>query len=330
MRLRAAAVACGLVALAGCTNDIQSSLAPVGDQAAAIGRLWNLTLGVSVVVYVLVLLALAWALWRHRRGPRPGPDDRALAKGLVVFVILTGGTLTVLTTASFVTDRALHAPVSHPLRVRITAKQWWWQVEYLADDPSKNVVTANELHLPVDRPARIELATTDVIHSLWIPVLAGKEDLIPGRKNVITMTPRRTGAYRGQCAEFCGLQHANMALDVQVDDARSFDAWYAHQLQPAPAALSAKAQLGQQWFNSTACALCHAVSGTDAGGRVGPDLTHLGSRRTLAAGALPMDRTRLASWIADPQRYKPGTNMPKVPMRPHELDAIVEYLTELK
>lgn len=329
-RRRALAPGLALTALAGCTNDIQSSLAPVGDQAAAIGRLWNLTLAVSVVVYVLVLLALALALWRHRRGPRPGPDDRALAKGLVAFVVLTGGVLTVLTAASFVTDRTLHAPADHPLRVRITAKQWWWQVEYLADDPSKNVITANELHLPVDRTARIELATTDVIHSLWIPVLAGKEDLIPGRNNVITMTPRRIGAYRGQCAEFCGLQHANMALDVQVDDARAFEAWYARQLQPAPTALSAKAQLGQQFFNATACALCHAVSGTDAGGRVGPDLTHMGSRRTLAAGTLPMDRTRLASWIADPQRYKPGTNMPKVPMQPHELDAIVEYLTELK
>lgn len=329
-RTRTLAPGVALAALAGCTNDIQSSLAPVGDQANAIGRLWNLTLAVSVVVYVLVLLALAWSFWRHRRGTRRNPDDRALAKGLVAFVILTAGVLTVLTAASFVTDRTLHARADHPLRVRITAKQWWWQVEYLADDPSKNIITANELHLPVDRAARIELATTDVIHSLWIPVLAGKEDLIPGRNNVITMTPRRTGAYRGQCAEFCGLQHANMALDVQVDDARAFEAWYARQLRPAPATLSAKAQVGQQFFNATACALCHAVGGTDAGGRVGPDLTHLASRRTLAAGTLPMDRTRLASWIADPQRYKPGTNMPKVPMQPHELDAIVEYLTELK
>ena len=317
--------------LAGCANDVQSSLRSAGDQAAAIGGLWNLTLAISIVVYVLVLAGLAWALWRHRRGARPGPDDRTWSKALVIFVILTGGTLTVLTAASFVTDRTLHAPAKDPLHVRITAKQWWWQVEYLdATDPSKNVVTANELHLPVNRPVRIELATTDVIHSLWIPVLAGKQDLIPGRKNVITMTPRRTGQYRGQCAEFCGLQHANMALDVRVDDARGFAAWYAHQLQPAPAPSDARALAGQQIFNSTACALCHAIAGTDAGGRVGPDLTHLASRRTLAAGALPLDRTRLASWIADPQRYKPGTNMPKVPMQAEELDAVVDYLMELK
>jgi cytochrome c oxidase subunit 2 len=331
MMRRAAAILCVLAAgLAGCGNDMQSSLSSVGDQAAAIGRLWNLTLAICVVVYVLVLIALAWALWRHHRAPQPGPDDRTWSKALVVFVILTGGTLTVLTAASYVTDRTLHAPEKNPLRVRITAKQWWWQVEYLADDPSKNIVTANELHLPVDRPVRIELATTDVIHSLWIPVLAGKEDLIPGRQNVLTLTPRRVGAYRGQCAEFCGLQHAHMALDVQVDDARGFAAWYAHQLQPAPTPSNAAALAGQQIFNSTACVLCHAVAGTDAGGRTGPDLTHLASRRTLAAGALPMDRTRLASWIADPQRYKPGTNMPQVPMQPQELNAVVDYLMELK
>jgi len=329
---RAATLATGCVvtALTACSNAVQSSLVSAGDQAAAIGRLWNLTLAICVVVYVLVLVALFWAMWRHRRESRSVPDDRALTKALAVFVILTGGTLTVLTAASFVTDRALHAPARDPLRVRVTAKQWWWQVEYLTDDPSRTVVTANELHLPVDRPVRIELATTDVIHSLWIPVLAGKEDLIPGRQNVLTLTPRKTGTFRGQCAEFCGLQHAHMALDVQVDDAKGFDAWYAHQLQPAPTTLSARAQLGQQVFDSTACALCHAVAGTDAGGRAGPDLTHFATRRTLGAGALPLDRTRVAAWVIDPQRYKPGTNMPKVPMQPHELDAVVDYLMELK
>ena len=328
---RAAAIAGGLSALlAGCTNAVQSPLAPIGDQAVAIGRLWNLTLAICVVVYVLVLLALGWALWRHRRRPGRAPDDRAMSKALVAFVLLTGGTLTVLTAASYVTDRSLHAPGKAPLRVRITGKQWWWQVEYLADDPSRNVVTANELHLPVDRPVRIELATTDVIHSLWIPVLGGKEDLIPGRPNVLTLTPRRVGAYRGQCAEFCGLQHAHMALDVQVHDARGFAAWYAHQLQPAPAALSARARMGQRVFDSTACALCHAVAGTQAGGRSGPDLTHMASRRRLAAGTLPLDRTRVAAWVLNPQRYQPGTTMPQVPMSSKDLDAVVDDLMELQ
>jgi cytochrome c oxidase subunit 2 len=318
----------GSAALAACSNAVQSPLAPVGDQAAAIGRLWNLMLATCVVVYVLVLLALAWSLWRHRGGRRGGPDDRALSKALGVFVVLAGGTLTVLTAGSVVTDRALHAPVQDPLRVRVTAKQWWWQVEYLADDPSKTVVTANELHLPVDRPVRIELATGDVIHSLWIPVLAGKEDLIPGRDNVLTLTPRRTGLYRGQCAEFCGLQHAHMVLDVQVDDARGFADWYARQLQPAPTPSGASAQAGERIFTASGCAACHAVAGT--GGRSGPDLTHVASRRMLAAGTMPLDRTRIAAWILDPQRYKPGTRMPKVPMQAGELDAVADYLMELK
>lgn len=315
--------------LAGC-NRVQSSLSPVGDQAAAIGRLWNLSLAVCVVVYVLVLLALAWALWRHRRGREHVADERAMGKALVAFVLLTAGTLTVLTAASFVTDRKLHAPAKDPLRVRITAQQWWWQVDYLPDDPSRQFTTANELHLPVDRPVRIELATTDVIHSLWIPVLAGKQDLIPGHDNVVVMTPRRIGRYRGQCAEFCGLQHANMALDVQVDSGPDFAAWQARQLQPAATPTGASAIAGQRLFVASACALCHAIEGTAAGGRTGPDLTHVASRRMLAAGTLPLDRTRMAAWIVAPQAYKPGTNMPKVPLQAQQVDEITDYLMELK
>ncbi|NUS39457.1 MAG: c-type cytochrome [Lysobacter sp.] len=325
--LRPCWIGLGVLPLAGC-DGAQSALAPAGDQAEAIGRLWDLTLAVCVLVYVLVLLALAWAL--RRRGRRRATDERAMTKALVAFVLFTGGTLTLLTVASFVTDRRLHAPVRDPLHVRITASQWWWQVEYLSADPSRQLTTANELHLPVDRPVRIELATTDVIHSLWIPVLAGKQDLIPGHHNVLVVTPRHVGRYRGQCAEFCGLQHAHMALDVQVDGTEDFAAWYAHQLQPAPTPRSAGANAGQRLFAASACAMCHAIGGTDAGGRVGPDLTHLASRRTLAAGALPLDRTRLAAWILDPQRYKPGTNMPQVPLQPQQLDQVTDYLMELQ
>jgi cytochrome c oxidase subunit II len=190
-------------------------------------------------------------------------------------------------------------------------------------------VTANEVHLPVDRPARIELRTTDVIHSLWIPVLNGKEDMIPGHANVIVMTPRKTGTYRGQCAEFCGLQHANMALDVQVDDVAGFNAWLARQRMPAAVPASPGAVKGQQLFDAGPCAMCHAIQGTSAGGTSGPDLTHLASRRMLAAGALPLNRGTLAAWIVDPQRHKPGTNMPAVPMQPQQLADIVDYLMGL-
>jgi cytochrome c oxidase subunit 2 len=249
--------------------------------------------------------------------------------GLLGFTVLTAGLLTVLTAQSYVQERHLHAPVSNPVNVRITGKQWWWQVEYLDADPSRQFTTANELHLPVDRPMRIELRSDDVIHSLWIPVLNGKEDLIPGHSNVITMTPRKVGVYRGQCAEFCGLQHANMALDVTVDDAATFAAWQARQRQPAATPTSAAQLAGRNDFTALACAMCHTIEGTTAGGIVGPDLTHMASRRTLAAGAMKLDRGTLQAWILDPQRHKPGTNMPAVPLQPQQLSDITDYLMSL-
>ncbi|MGA0585532.1 cytochrome c oxidase subunit II [Dyella sp. KRB-257] len=315
--------------LAGCSH-VQSALAPAGDQAAAIERVWDLMLWICVPMYLLVLAALGWALWRkHSRGHTMG-GDRHAAFGLAAFVILVAGLLTVLTASSYIADRRLHVAVTDPVKVRITAMQWWWQVDYLDADPSRQFTTANELHLPVDRPTRIELRSNDVIHSLWIPVLNGKEDLIPGRTNVIVMTPRKTGTYRGQCAEFCGLQHANMALDVQVDDTSAFAAWKARQLAPAATPSTPTALAGMRAFNATACAMCHTIAGTDAGGVTGPNLTHLASRRTLAAGALPFNRGTLSAWIADPQRQKPGTNMPEVPLQQQQLADIVDYLMTLQ
>jgi len=315
--------------LAGC-NTVQSVLAPAGDQASAIERVWDLMLWICVPMYVLVLVALGFALWRRRPGGHTVDGDRRIAIGLTAFTILVAGLLTVLTASSYVADRHLHAPVTDPVNIRVTAKQWWWQVEYLDADPSKQFTTANELHLPVDRPARIELLSSDVIHSLWIPVLNGKEDLIPGHDNTIVMTPRREGTYRGQCAEFCGLQHANMALDVQVDNPSAFEAWRAHQLAPAAMPRTPTTLAGMNDFTATACAMCHTIDGTDAGGITGPNLTHLASRRMLAAGALPLNRGTLAAWIADPQAHKPGTNMPAVPLQPQQMTEIVDYLMTLK
>jgi cytochrome c oxidase subunit 2 len=315
--------------LAGC-NRVQSALAPAGDQAAAIERVWDLMLWICVPMYVLVLAALGWALVRRRARGHTAEGDRRAAMGLTAFVVLVAGLLTVLTASSYIADRHLHAAVTDPVNVRITAMQWWWQVDYLDADPSKQFTTANELHLPLDRPARIELRSSDVIHSLWIPVLNGKEDLIPGRTNIIVMTPRKTGTYRGQCAEFCGLQHANMALDVKVEDAAAFAAWKAHQRAPAPPPSTPSALAGLHDFTATACAMCHTIDGTDAGGITGPNLTHLASRRTLAAGALPLNRGTLTAWIAAPQVHKPGTNMPAVPLRPRQLEDIVDYLMTLQ
>ena len=323
-----AGAACA-VSLAGC-NRVQSALAPAGDQAAAIHGIWTLMLWICVPVYLLVLAALWFALARGRGAGHAIASDRGIERGLLLWTVVIAVLLTVLTAASYAVDRRLHAQPQRPLEVRVTAKQWWWEVSYLGADPSTHFVTANELFLPAGRPARIELRSADVIHSLWIPALNGKEDLIPGRPNEIVMTPRKTGRYRGQCAEFCGLQHAHMALDVQVGSADAFARWRRAQVAAAFPPTTAAAARGQQVFLSQACAMCHAIRGTPAGAVTGPDLTHFASRRTLAAGALPMDRASLAAWLADPQSVKPGTDMPAVPLAPDDLAAVTEYLMELR
>jgi cytochrome c oxidase subunit 2 len=238
--------------------------------------------------------------------------------------------LTAYTALSFVQDRRLLAREPGALRVRITGKQWWWQVEYPDADPSRQVTTANELHLPAGRMARIELESDNVIHSLWIPALNGKQDLIPGRRTELAVTPRQAGSYRGECAEFCGLQHAHMVLPVTVQPPAQFAAWLQAQRAPAQPPASAAAARGKQLFESGSCAMCHAIAGTDAGSHAGPDLTHMASRPLLAGGALPNDTAHLAAWLADPQAHKPGTNMPDPRLQPEEITNLVAYLRDLR
>jgi len=311
-------------------DRVQSMLAPAADQAAAIFDVWTLMLWICGTVYVAILVWLGFVLATRVRAMSSGESrDPLLHKALIAFALLVVGLLTWLVAASYLTDRRLHAG-DDALSVRITAKQWWWQVDYLDADPSKQFTTANELHLPRDRTVKVELRAGDVIHSFWIPTLSGKEDLIPGHANAILLTPRVAGRFRGQCAEFCGLQHAHMALDVQVEAPAAFARWQQRQLMPAATPASSTARYGADVFAQTACASCHAIRGTDAGSHVGPDLTHLASRRTLAAGALPMDRGALAAWIADPQHFKPGANMPAVPLSPREAAGVVDYLTGLQ
>jgi len=184
--------------------------------------------------------------------------------------------------------------------------------------------------LPVGVPVRIRLHSNDVIHSFWVPSLAGKQDLIPGRETDVTITPEKVGIYRGQCAEFCGVQHARMALVVNVDSYRDFIKWWERQLQPAPPPRTALAQAGYNYVTQRECAMCHNISGTSASGRVAPDLTHLASRRSIAAGTMPMGRGNLYGWIADPQSIKPGNKMPTIGLEPNELHAVVAYLETLK
>jgi cytochrome c oxidase subunit 2 len=326
------------LSVAGCSGA-QSALDPAGDQAAAMADNWTLLLWVCGFMYLLVLGFLAAAIWRRRPSLPEGPiaegyqsaAERPLQRRLALWVGLIVAGLFVLAIGSFLIDRRLARAEGHEtVRIKITGNQWWWRVDYQDPVAGRTVTTANELHLPVGMAARIELHSDDVIHSFWVPNLAGKKDLIPGRTNVLTVTPRRTGVFRGQCAEFCGLEHALMAMDVTVESPAAFEAWKAAQRRPAATPATALEQAGQQVFMDRECASCHHIQGTDAGGQTGPDLTHLASRRHLAAGALPNDRARLVAWLHDTQAVKPGAHMPTISLSSQETDALVAYLRSLE
>lgn len=335
------ALAAGVLALAAASlcacSGVQTPLDPAADQAASIKTIWNAMLVVCGFMYLLVLTLLGWALARARRKPVEGPPaehlteaEPLLERGVAGWAALIVAGLVVLITVSFLVDRSLAETGPDPLNIRVSANQWWWQIEYQGRTPDETFVTANELHLPLGRPARITLVANDVIHSFWVPNLSGKEDLIPGRTNYLTLTPRRIGEFRGQCAEFCGLEHAKMALLVQVQDPRVFEAWRQQQRQATVEPVGFQQVQGKQVFQGKACVMCHRIGGTDAGASVGPDLTHLASRRTLAAGTLTNDRGSLQAWIADPQGVKPGTAMPRVTLSSDELNALTAYLESLK
>jgi cytochrome c oxidase subunit 2 len=322
--------------LAGC-KGAQTMLDPAGDQARDIDGVWRTMLVVCGFMYILVLGFLAWAVARTwKRLDRPAPAtghtaaDPALRRTLGGWAALIVAGLTLLVVVSFLADRSLAALAPRPLDLTVTANQWWWSVRYEEGSPDRFLTTANELHLPVDRPARIKLVASDVIHSFWAPNLGGKEDLIPGKDNVITLTPRRVGQFRAQCAEFCGLQHAHMAMTVVVEPQDAFDRWRASQLQTAALPATDEAKAGQALFLTKACVLCHGIQGTTAAAITGPDLTHIASRPTLAAGSLPNTPANLEAWIRDPARFKPGVNMPKVPLSDQELHQLVAYLDALK
>jgi cytochrome c oxidase subunit 2 len=338
MTLRSGLVGALLLGLGGCSG-IQTSLGGEGADDASFIRLFAIFLIVCGVMYLLVLAGLAGALAR-RRGNRPGltvesashHENSPLARSALIgwtALILLG--LTGLTLASFLEDRSAAARARNPqLKLKVIANQWWWDVIYTTDDVSKTVHTANELHLPVGVEAEVQLKSNDVIHSFWVPNLAGKQDLIPGRTTDIQLLPRKTGLYRGQCAEFCGVQHANMALVVTVESKADFLRWMDQQRRPAFAPANSLELAGYRYVTTRECGSCHNISGTSAGGQVGPDLTHFASRRTIGAGTLPMSSGNLYGWVADPQSQKPGNQMPTIGLAPNDLHAVVAYLERLK
>lgn len=325
------------VLAAPATSPLQDVLRPGGPQAQHVATLWHLMLAVCTLVFVAVMVALAIALLR-RRPPRSGtaPDLSSLAapepgphRSVLAAVVASTALLLFLIVASVLTDRALaNLSTKDALELKVTANQWWWEVEY-GGPPSEVFNTANEIHVPVGRTVLVRLEANDVIHSLWVPSLAGKKDLIPGRTATLEFRADKPGIYRGQCAEFCGAEHAWMALEVVADPPDAFAAWLDHQRLPAPAPADPTQLKGQQLFVTTTCVMCHSVRGTSASALHGPDLTHLASRRTIAAGTLPNTRETLKRWIRDPQKFKPGANMPATNLPDEDLDAVVDWLETL-
>jgi cytochrome c oxidase subunit 2 len=322
---------------------LQSMLDAAGPQAARIEQLWWLMFWVTTVVYIAVI---AWAVVAFVRGRRHADtmparsglrvaveheSDRAMLTAVAAAV---GGTVVILLgllVASVFANRAVASlGASSAVTIKLIGHQWWWEAEYESGTASERFRTANELHIPVGRPVVLKVTSRDVIHSVWIPNLHGKRDLIPGYTTAIWLQADRPGLFRGQCAEFCGIEHARMALYVTAEPNEDFEKWRAGQIKAAVEPTTDEAKLGRDVFVHATCTQCHTIRGTIAGAIAGPDLTHLASRGTIAAGTLPNRRGHLAGWIADPQRIKPGVRMPPNSVQSQDLQRLLTYLETLK
>ncbi|MCA1439507.1 cytochrome c oxidase subunit II [Ensifer sp. IC4062] len=315
--------------VSGCSGA-QSVLNAEGHAAIELKALILGIIFVCAVVWLLVTIALVLALVRRRDRNDGAISERkaaAVVSGAVGATVLV---ITGLTIASFYTTRALSEAPGPELTIDVTAQQWWWRFTYGGSNSADAFATANELHIPVGKVVRLRLRSSDVIHSFWVPSLAGKQDLIPGRENTLTLRAERPGVYRGQCAEFCGLQHSHMALFVIAEAQADYERWAERQRGPVAEPTEAEAVAGKAAFMAKQCAACHTIRGTRASGTTGPDLTHIASRRTIAAGLLENTRGSLAAWIADPQTLKPGTHMPLVPLTSDELRQLAVYMEGLE
>ena len=306
-----------------------SLLDPAGPRASETAALWWFMLALGVTVYVLVM-ALFGASLVTRPGGRFQLTER-LRNRLVIGggLVAPAAILLILLTADLRTLGAVAAPPSAPsVTIDVVGHQWWWEVRY----PDQQFATANEIHIPTGEIVLLHLSSVDVIHSFWVPRLAGKTDAVPGQQNTAWLQASAPGAYRGQCAEYCGIQHANMALSVFAEQPDEFHAWASAQHKSAQAPAQPDLARGAQAFASLGCISCHALryGGTaPTGGGIGPDLTHLASRRTIAAGVATNDTATLERWITNPQTLKQGTTMPPTNVDPETLHALAAYLSSL-
>jgi cytochrome c oxidase subunit II len=337
--LLSSAVALALpAAVAGCVGTgSQDMLAPRGPQAERIAEWFWVSTGLGTMIFFAFCGILGYALWRaHRNGednflPERHGRNLVVWGGLGVPVLV----LMALLVYSVLTDRAIATLGGEPraglLTIEVVGHQFWWEVRYRdPDNPWREFTTANEIHIPVGRPVRFLLRSRDVIHSFWVPNLHGKTDMIPGRNNELVLRADQPGEYRGQCAEFCGTQHAKMMFLVIAVPPEEFAAWWDKQLQPAPTPVEAELARGHDVFMRNGCGICHAIRGTEARATVAPNLSWFGMRRTLAAGVRPNTRGHLGGWIADPQGVKPGNFMPAVALESQDLQALLSYLHSLR
>lgn len=334
------AAALALLFQTACTG-IQNSINPAGPQAERISQLWWLMFYVCAAVFLMVLVFTSISVQNHSTklaGPaqpllNPSADSEKRRRHLVLTAIaVTILILIVFLVNSFVVGRSITADLAHKndLTIEITGHQWWWEVRYLDDSASNIFTTANEIHIPVGVPVTFVLRANDVIHSFWVPNLSGKKDLIPGKVATIWLQADRPGVYRGQCAEYCGLQHAHMAFWVVAQSESEFRVWRQNQTQSSATAVNDSQRRGQQVFLSAPCVMCHAINGTAAGSNFGPNLTHLASRTMIAAASLTNTREHLQQWITNSQTVKPGNKMPQNNLAPDDLQALTDYLQSLK
>jgi cytochrome c oxidase subunit 2 len=319
------------------TSEAASVLAPAGVEAALLREMSGVLVAGAGAVFLLVTALTFWAL-RRRGRPVPGTAWWVVGGG-IAWPVLTLTALLVY--AGLRTTELQRAPVREPLVVAVTGRLWWWEVRY-QDGSGRDVRLANELRLPVGRPVRIGLQSADVIHSFWVPALGGKVDLVPGRVNQLLVTPTQPGLQRGQCAEYCGQQHARMALHVVLVPGEQFEAWLQQQAAPAvPVPGTAGDALGgdevnrlargRRAFETQGCAACHSVRGVSDGARLGPDLTHVASRHALGAGVLPNGPGAARRWLTDVQQLKPGARMPSYAhLDAATLDALGAWLESLR
>ncbi len=319
------------VTLSACGGDPPSILEPATEAARRIERLWWLLFWISAVVVVVVIGFIVFSALRRQPPDTDAEVDRRGVPWGEPFVVVAGLVVSGLVlAATFVISlgelRALASPPEDPqLDVEVVAHNWWWEVRY-----PNGAVTANEIHIPVGVPVEVSLPTADVIHSFWVPELQLKKDHMPGMDNRLWLQAEEPGRYRGQCAEFCGLQHANMVFYVVAEPAEEFQAWLENEAAPAVEPTTPQAEQGRDIFLGASCVGCHTIRGTDAAGELGPDLTHLATRETIGAGVSPLTPETLRDFIANPHDQKPGVTMPPTELTDDELDAVVAFLMQLE